>query len=234
MKIVSLFKRLFRRLVKPASDSPEYLQPKRFLLYYRAKQKLYKKESAAAKTGQIVFLGDSITDGCDLHKFYPGLIAFNRGIGGDTAKGVYDRMEVSVFALRPALVVLLIGINDINNHKKDNAVILGYYEKILSAIKERLPETRVIAQSVYPVYSKGASDIGKNNAQIVSLNEGIRALTKKYGYIYAPTWERLTDKEGKLAAAYADDGLHPNEEGYKVISSYLTSIIKEAVLKTPG
>lgn len=234
MKILSCLRRLFRRAVKPASDSPEYLQPRDFRVYYAAKQRLFARENAAAKAGQIVFAGDSITDGCDLNKYYPGLIAYNRGIGGDTAKGVYDRMEVSVFAVKPALVVLLIGINDINNHKKDNAVILDYYEKILSSVKERLPGTRVIAQSVYPVYSRGASDIGKNNAQIVALNEGIRALAEKYGYTYAPVWERLVDKDGKLIASYADDGLHPNEEGYKVISSCLTPIIKEAFSVTPG
>jgi len=231
MNIKNIISALLRRKAAPGAASPEYAQPKSFLRYYREKVASFITENAAARPGQIVFIGDSITDGCDLKKFYPGLTAYNRGIGGDTAKGVYDRLEVSVYAAKPALVVLLIGVNDINNHKKDNTVILDYYEKILSGIKERLPAARVIAQSVYPVNSRDAKGIVKNNGQILLLNKGIEVLAEKFGYAFAPVWEKLAVQDGRLDAAYADDGLHPNTKGYQVVSAYLAPMIKAALVK---
>ena len=82
-------------------------------LYYISKVDNFRKENKTLPRGGVVFVGDSITDFCDLDKFYPGLNAVNRGIAGDVTYGVLRRMEESVYALAPELVVLLIGINDI-------------------------------------------------------------------------------------------------------------------------
>ena len=62
-------------------------------------------EAGTEKVGPVVFLGDSITDYCDLEKFYPGLNCVNRGISGNTTKDILDRMKVSVFDASPSMVV---------------------------------------------------------------------------------------------------------------------------------
>ena len=79
----------------------------------KGQAKVEKMNDEEEKNG-IVFLGDSITDFCDLDTYYPGLNAVNRGIAGDMTVGVLRRMEASVFALEPRLVVLLIGVNDLS------------------------------------------------------------------------------------------------------------------------
>ena len=78
-----------------------------------------------------VFLGDSITDFCDPDTYYPGLNAVNRGIAGDMTVGVLRRMEASVFALEPRLVVLLIGVNDLSRGYSPETVtyFYGHFDK---------------------------------------------------------------------------------------------------------
>jgi hypothetical protein len=66
------------------------------------------------ETGAVVFLGDSITQGWNsIARIFPDIKVVNRGIGGDTTRGVLYRLNADVLALKPAAVVLLIGINDI-------------------------------------------------------------------------------------------------------------------------
>ena len=104
----------------------------------------------------MVFVGDSITDFCDLDKFYPGLDAVNRGIAGDVTYGVLRRMEESVYALAPELVVLLIGINDIARAHLPETTLENIRE-IISAIRVNCPDTvaRELRQTQYPA-RKGA------------------------------------------------------------------------------
>lgn len=179
------------------------------------------------ESGRVVFVGDSITDGCDLDKYYEGLGAINRGISGDTTGGVLNRMKISAYDLKPSLIVLLIGTNDyqrIPPHKNEN--ILKNYRKILTGFKEKLPDTPVIVQSVYPI-----ADVSFHNhyryghGNIEDLNEGIKSLAEEYGYYYADVYSLLVEGEEEMNMEYSEDGLHPNEKGYEVISAYLRPII---------
>ena len=100
--------------------------------YYDRKCEAFKLENANFAHGQTVFIGDSLTDGCALDVFYPGLstAVYNRGIGGDSTAGVLKRLEFSLFDIKPSRIVLMIGINDING-MVPNSKILENYGKIL-------------------------------------------------------------------------------------------------------
>ena len=89
-------------------------------------------ENVVAKKGGVVFVGDSITDFCNLDTYYPGLEAVNRGISGDTIEGILGRMEESIFELNPSLVVLLGGANNFAEGYDDvEKHIVSTYRSIL-------------------------------------------------------------------------------------------------------
>ena len=100
-------------------------------VYYDFKVCQFEKMNDEEEKNGIVFLGDSITDFCDLDTYYPGLNAVNRGIAGDMTVGVLRRMEASVFALEPRLVVLLIGVNDLSRGYSPETVtyFYGHFDK---------------------------------------------------------------------------------------------------------
>ena len=179
------------------------------------------------ETGRVVFVGDSITDGCDLAAYYPELDAYNRGISGDTTGGVLNRMNISIFDLEPSVVVLLIGTNDYErSYDHSNEHILSNYRKILNQIHTKSPSTKVIAQSVYPIADVSFHDHYKyGHGHIKDLNEGIKNLCKEYGYVYADVFPLLEDKDEQMDMRYSADGLHPNDLGSKVIRSYLKPLI---------
>ncbi|MBQ3754649.1 MAG: hypothetical protein II867_00615 [Clostridia bacterium] len=179
------------------------------------------------KKGGVVFVGDSITDFCNLDAYYPELNAVNRGISGDTIEGIRGRLDESIFGLSPSLVVLLGGANNFAEGYDDvETHIIETYRDILSQIKTRLPKTRVLVQSIYPV-----SDVSFHNrykyghGHIVSINQKLKDLVLSFGYKFADVYSVLTSGDEEFDKKYTDDGLHPNIHGYKVISGYLRPII---------
>ena len=189
----------------------------------------FRTENKFAKKGGVVFVGDSITDFCNLDTYYPELKAFNRGISGDTIEGIRCRLEESIFGLAPTLVVLHGGANNFAEGYEDvETFVIDTYRDILSQIKARLPYTKVLVQSVYPV-----SDVSFHNrykyghGHIRSINAKLKELTLSFGYVYADVYSVIAAEDEEFDRRYTDDGLHPNQAGYKVISEYLRPIIDD-------
>ena len=118
--------------------------------YYHKKLAQFKQENETIEFCDVVFLGDSLTDGYSLKAHYPKYAMLNRGIGGDTTQGVIERLEESVFKVEPKVVVLLIGGNDVARDRS-NDYILYNYKIIINNIKSKLPNTKIIMQSMYPL-----------------------------------------------------------------------------------
>ena len=196
---------------------------------YKTSCLAFRTENRFTKKGGVVFVGDSITDFCNLDTYYPGLKAVNRGISGDTIEGILGRMNESIFGLEPSLVVLLGGANNFAEGYDDvESFIVDTYRTILTQIKARLPETKVLVQSVYPV-----SDVSFHNrykyghGHIRAINEKLEDLTLSMGYAYADVYSVISTGEEEFDSLYTDDGLHPNAAGYAAISAYLRPIIDE-------
>lgn len=194
---------------------------------YKTSCLAFRTENRFIKNGGIVFVGDSITDFCNLDTFYPGLKAINRGISGDTIEGIRGRLEESVFGLSPSLVVILGGANNFSEGYDDvESFIVDTYRSILSQIKARLPETKVLVQSIYPI-----SDVSFHNrykyghGHIESINNKLKDLVLSLGYDFADVYSVLTSGNEEFNPQYSDDGLHPNKVGFKVISEYIRPII---------
>lgn len=160
----------------------------------------------------VVFLGDSITDGWGggLPASFPGMKVANRGIGGDTSRGVLIRLQPDVLALEPRAVVLLIGTNDIEEQASPET-IAGNVKLILAALREHNPEMPVILCEVFP----SSPQMRRPAEKIQRLNELYRAAVKgDPRVIYLETYPLFANAEGNAKPAEFPDLLHPNATGY--------------------
>lgn len=204
--------------------------------YYQNKCQSYSMQNANAAKGQIVFIGDSITDLYVLDDHYADLdiACYNRGISGDTTQGVLDRLQVSIFDIQPAVVVLMIGTNDINCGAETDA-ILQRYEKIMDEIFAALPNVKMYCMSVIPqnenleVYS--VVRIADTTPRIQAVNAGIQDLAQDKGAIFLDVFSLLADEEDHLIKAYSDDGLHLNVEGLRVWTTLLKPYLEQDILQ---
>lgn len=220
-----------------ALKKSKYMQMKEklyFIIYNKLKKNKFQKENAdPANQGAIVFFGDSITENCDVKKYYPEYKALNRGISGNTTVDLLGRMDVSVFAVNPSKVVLLIGVNDMMNEGKRPEEVAENYEKIVVQLKKNLPNTQLICQSVYPGWDGDKSKerfglvfpIAHLATDIVSLNKMIQDICTRHDVPYVDIHSLLKNSDNTMNPAYCFDGVHPNEQGYLVITKELKKYI---------
>ena len=173
--------------------------------------------------GTAVFLGDSITDLCDLDVYYPGLNAVNSGISGDTTDGMLDRLEDWVFAYEPDIVVVEGGINDLFLGVEEDRIVENLLA-IAAAVHERAPDAAVIVQSIYPVAD---SPEGYLNSAVRRINARLEDMAAQCGYRFADVYQALRTEEGALTERYSWDGLHPNDAGYRAAAPVLTAALEE-------
>jgi lysophospholipase L1-like esterase len=177
----------------------------------------------AQDQGAVVFLGDSITQGWGggLGAAFPGVKVANRGISGDTTRGVLIRMEEDVLALHPAAVVLLIGTNDLEEGATPD-VVAGNLSLVLAALKQSAPGMPIVLCEVFP-----SSAVMKRPADgIKAINARYRALVKNDPRVtYLETWPLFADGRGDAREDEFPDLLHPNEIGYAKWAAALRPIL---------
>jgi len=162
--------------------------------------------------GEICFLGNSITDGCEWRELTGLEQVTNRGISSDTAWGVMKRIE-EVTGGKPAKVFLMIGTNDLDREKSVTEV-RDKIGEILEFIKEKSPQTKVYLQSVLPVWDDTWGI--RNNATIDQLNTELAALADSTGVNWVDLAPHFKDDSGSLRKDLTGEGLHLNGIGYKV------------------
>ena len=189
--------------------------------YYDGKVARFEEENKSIVPGKtdVVFLGDSLTDGCDLSLYYPEYTTLNRGIGGDTTIGLEKRLDVSVYAVQPKVVVMLIGANNFST-------MFENYEDILISLKENLPESKIILVSLTSMGGTWA----KNNNLAAFNNVKIKALAEKYGYEFVDVYTPLLNFEtNEIYEEYTTDGGHLTHEGYLVLTGEIKDVINKVM-----
>lgn len=187
------------------------------LAQYRAENDRY-----ADYEVEVAFLGDSLTDGYDLTKYYPQYVTANRGIGGDTTFDLEARLAVSVYELKPQVAVMLIGANN-------PYTMMENYEAILSGLKTNLPNTQVVLLSMTAM---GGEIWGPKNPQAALNNVRIKALAKKYDFTYVDLFTPLYDlSAGEVYAGYTVDGGHFTHEGYLAVTAQITPVLEQLLEK---
>ena len=187
--------------------------------YYDKKVAAFAVENSNYSKGQIIFVGDSITDLCPLDNYYQDLPkkTYNRGIGGDTTDGLYRRLKVSLYDIEPSEIVLMIGINDLNLGKPIDEIVQNY-ENILSDIKVHLPNTKLIAMSIIPMNEEMVyfPDIDAQNQKVITANSRIKPLVEEKEYTYLDLFSSVKTENNRLIKEYSEDGIHLNDAGFKV------------------
>ena len=162
--------------------------------------------------GTVVLLGDSITQGWgeDFSGTFPGVKIANRGISGDTTRGVLIRLKEDVLTLRPPAVVLLIGTNDLEE-QADPETIAANLKLILAEFARHDPKMPVVLCQVFPSAaskSRPADKIKKVNQLYADVVKGNAQIT------FIETWPLFADAQGDAIPAEFPDLLHPNPAGY--------------------
>lgn len=185
-------------------------------------------QSAANDQKGVVFFGDSITQGWGdkLSKEYPDLKSVNRGISGDTTRGMLIRLTDDVLKLNPQAIVMLMGTNDLEEGA-DPEVIASNVKLILTEIQTQKPEVPVILNLVFP----SSASKKRPKEKIQPLNASLIQLAKEFPQVTVlDTWLLFANAEGDARLEEFPDLLHPNDAGYAKWAKALRPLLATAGL----
>jgi lysophospholipase L1-like esterase len=171
----------------------------------------------------IVFLGDSLTEGFDLEHYFKIKNLRNRGISGDTTYQVRYRLE-EILKARPERLFLMIGINDFFQGT-DQITILRHIAAILLEFQQLSPKTEIFVQSILPVNTAATMSDENFNISIFSLNDGLRLICRESHIQFVDIYGDFLDDNGELAEKYTIDGVHLSKEGYDLWALLITPLV---------
>jgi lysophospholipase L1-like esterase len=198
----------------------------------------YRDANAALKPpapgeNRVVFFGDSITDIWKLEEYFPGKPYLNRGIGGQTTPQMLVRFRQDVIDLHPKAVVILAGTNDIAGNTGPMRLedIEGDYVSL--AELARANHIAVVFSSILPVhnYTPKSQDFfaQRSPEKILGLNHWLQEYCAANGLVYLDYFSPMVDDKGLLKRELAEDGLHPNPTGYKIMAPLAEAAIGKAL-----
>jgi lysophospholipase L1-like esterase len=182
---------------------------------------------------RVIFFGDSITDAWKLDTYFPGKNYINRGIGGQTTPQMLIRFHQDVIELSPKVVVILAGTNDIAGNT--GAMAIEQIEANYASIAElaRAHSIRVVFSSVTPIHNyaqqRQAMFLQRSQDKILELNHWLRSYCEQNNLIYLDYYSAMVDSHGMMQQNLADDGLHPNDAGYRVMAPLAETAVTKAL-----
>ncbi|MFC1494290.1 GDSL-type esterase/lipase family protein [Thermodesulfobacteriota bacterium] len=192
---------------------------------------------------RVVFMGDSITDFWKLAEYFPGKPYVSRGISGQTTPQMLVRMYPDVIVHKPAAMVVLAGINDVSQNTGPSTAEM--IEQNIMAMTDiaKHNDIKVILCSVLPIndyafikmkagaklpsYIKEPVTATHPPEDVLKLNDWMKSYAKKVDAIYVDYFNAMVDDKGFLRENLSEDGIHPNAEGYEI----MTKIVGEAIDK---
>jgi len=198
----------------------------------------YKEENSSLglpKQGEnrIVFMGNSITE--DWKSLSPNFFLdnnyVNRGIGGETSTQMLLRFRSDVINLKPSVVVILAGINDIAENQgpisiPDIARNIFFMSQLASE-----NNIKVILCSVLPAYDFPWRPGLNPKDKVISLNDLIQKHAQEKSFEYVDYFSSMVDERKGLIKEYGNDEVHPNLEGYRVMESIIQKSINKVLNK---
>jgi len=191
----------------------------------------------APEENRVVFFGDSITDIWKLEDSFPGKPYLNRGIGGQTTPQMLVRFRQDVIDLHPKVVVILAGTNDIAGNT--GPMRLEDIEADYASLAElaRANHIAMVFSSVLPVhnYTPKSQDFfaQRSPAKILALNHWLKDYCAAQGLVYLDYFAAMVDDKGLLKRDLAEDGLHPNAAGFKIMAPLAEAAIGKALASQP-
>ncbi|MGA9381316.1 MAG: SGNH/GDSL hydrolase family protein [Phormidium sp.] len=180
---------------------------------------------------RIVFFGDSITEFWDLASYFPDKPYINRGISGQTTPQMLIRFRPDVIALKPKVVLILAGANDIAGNT--GLMTLAMIEDNYASMAEiaQVNQIQVIFASILPIHDYSSVERSHIHlpTKIRALNDWLQRYCLEHNHIYLDYYSQMLDRQGMLRADLADDGLHPNAKGYEVMAPLAETAIAQAL-----
>lgn len=197
----------------------------------RYKDENFKIGSLAENENRIVFMGNSITEGwLQINpEFFKDKPYLDRGISGQTTPQMLVRFRQDVVNLKPKAVVILAGTNDIAGNTGPST--LEMIEDNIASMVEiaKANNIKVLLCSVLPAFDYPWKP-GLNPAEkIVELNKWIKNYCEENKLIYVDYFTPMADERNGLKKEYSEDGVHPNEDGYKVMAPLVEEAIEEVL-----
>lgn len=196
----------------------------------------YRDENAklglpSANENRVVFMGNSITEGWQYTcpEFFAGRPYYDRGISGQTTPQMLVRFRPDVIDLKPKVVVILAGINDIAGNT--GPATLEMIEANIASMTElaKFHEIKVVLCSVLPAYDFPWNPGVFPSEKIIALNEWIKKYSADNGLTYLDYYSPMADERKGLKKEYSEDGVHPNKAGYKVMEPLAEKAIDKAL-----
>ncbi|MDO4319107.1 MAG: GDSL-type esterase/lipase family protein [Bacteroidales bacterium] len=200
-------------------DKPKYGE-----LYY---QRASLFDALGVDSTTIVFLGNSLTHGCEWHELLGMPNVVNRGINGDIVEGIRERIG-SVVAGKPAKIFLLAGANDVSHDLSADSIATAIGE-LVDYIREATPDTRLYVQSMLPVnnsFGRYRLMAGKEDT-IRRINSLIEPMVKAKGATWINLHPAFCDADGNLRADLTNDGLHLLAPGYLIWRDIILPYVRE-------
>ncbi len=220
-----------------AQEVPKYLNDNQFSTYYQ--QRVSHFRTMPIKHGEIIFLGNSITDGAEWSELFDGTTVLNRGISGDRTLGILNRLD-EVTRRKPSKLFLLIGTNDLAGNIPVQEVVDNTL-LIAQIVKKESPGTKLYIQSILPVSDHYNLFLGhtKNGEKILAVNKALQENAGLYRYSFIDIHSPFADSEGKFEKEFTNDGLHLNGKAYEywkhIIAPYVLDLQeKPALLPLPN
>ena len=185
----------------------------------------------APTSDRVVFMGNSITEGWAklFPTLFPGKDYVGRGISGQTTPQMLVRFRQDVVALKPKVVVILGGTNDIAGNTGPSTVEM--IEDNLASMAEiaKANGIRVVLASILPVddypWRRGLDPAPK----IMAVNAWMKQYAEDHGHVYLDFHSVMQNEKHGMKAELAYDGVHPTEAGYRVMASLTEKAIAAAL-----
>jgi lysophospholipase L1-like esterase len=189
--------------------------------FYYFDQKLTMFESMPDQKKEVVWMGDSITDGGEWSELFPNLRTLNRGISSDNTFGMLYRIK-EVTRRKPSKLFLLIGVNDIARNIP-TTVILRNYQQLIDSIQLQSPQTKIYIQTILPTNNDYTQFVNHQNktAAIDAVNNGLKTLCLQRQLQLVDLHAAFSDANGKLDSRFTNDGLHLTGAGYQHWKQFL-------------
>ena len=193
-------------------------------LYY---QRASLFDALGVDSTSIVFLGNSLTHGCEWHELFDNHRIKNRGINGDIVQGLQDRLECVVKG-KPEKIFLLCGVNDVSHHLTADSVATAL-QGLIHRIRTESPDTRLYVQSLLPInnsFGRYKNVMGKEQV-IRDINTRLADIVPAEGAVWIDIHSLFADKEGNLRRELTNDGLHLMAPGYLIWKEALLPYVNE-------